>query len=79
MFLRVREREMDVLEAPVLPPSSQSPSQQHVHRVKVARLAWKDSWYNDFIQIQFISYLGNCKEKKVKDIFANRKSISIKC
>ena len=36
MFLREREKEMDVFEALVLPPSSQPPSQQHVHRVQLA-------------------------------------------
>ena len=36
MFLREREKEMDVVEALVLPPSSQPPSQQHVHRVQLA-------------------------------------------
>ena len=38
MFLRGRERKMNVFEALGLPPSSQPPSQQKVDRVQLSSL-----------------------------------------
>ena len=54
-----------------------------MNRIELARLTWKDSWYNDFKWIEFNSNEGRvfyklCRDKQAKNVFANVGLINVK-
>ena len=71
------------VEVPSHTVSSTSSCEQQLSRIEMARLIWKDSWYNDFKWIEFNSNDGRvfcklCRKNQAKNVFANASSINIK-
>ena len=71
------------VEVPSHIVSSTSSCEQQLSRIEMARLTWKDSWYNDFKWIEFNSDDGKvfcklCRENQAKNIFVHVGSINIK-
>ena len=71
------------VEVPSHTMSTTSSCEQQLSRIEIARLTWKESWYNDFKWIEFNSNDGRvfcklCRENQAKNIFANVGSVNIK-
>ena len=71
------------VEVPSHTMSSTSSCEQQLSRIEMARLTWKDSWYNDFKRIEFNLDDGRvfcklCRENQAKNVFAHAGSVNIK-
>ena len=61
------------VELPTHKVSSTSNCERQLNRIEMARLTWKDSWYNDFKWIEFNSDEGRvfcklCRDKQAKNV-----------
>ena len=82
MFSKIVDLTVNI-EAPTHTISSTSSCEQQLSRIAMARLTWKDSWYNGFKWIEFNSdearvFCKLCKDKQAKNVFANAGSVNIK-
>ena len=71
------------VEVPTHTVFSTSNCEQQLTRIEMARLSWKDSWYNDFKRIEFNSNEGRvfcklCRDNQAKNVFANAGSVNNK-
>ena len=71
------------VEVPSRTMSSTSSCEWQLCRIEMARLTWKDLWYNDFKWIEFNSNDGRvfcklCRENQAKNIFVHSGSVNIK-